>query len=139
MPPFSTRSGDLSQDGRSQLWTELFERSLEDAMRIVAVAGLIVILGSLAAVAQSISPAPDVSTNPQAVPKISNITGAPQPVPTGKWLTCRTSAQALQGQDRKDQMQLCLEEARLDCLKQAIAQKIVGPERRDFIKTCMTE
>ncbi len=105
----------------------------------VAVAGLVAILTSLAALAQSSPPAPGAATSPEPIPKISNITGAPQPVPTGKWLTCRTSAHALQGQDIKDRMELCLEEARLDCLKQAIAQKVVGPERRDFIRSCMTE
>jgi hypothetical protein len=108
-------------------------------MRIVAVAGLAVILISSAVIAQSSPSAPDASTDPDATPKISNRTGAPQPVPTGKWLTCRTQAQTLQGQDKKDQIELCVAEARLDCLKQAIAQKVVGPERRDFIKTCMTE
>jgi len=30
-------------------------------------------------------------------------------------------------------------QARLDCLKQAIDQKIVGPQRRDFIQTCVGE
>jgi hypothetical protein len=37
----------------------------------------------------------------------------------------------------KDQMQLCMEQARLDCLKQAIEQKIVGPQRKDFVKSCV--
>jgi hypothetical protein len=108
-------------------------------MRIVAVAGLAVILISSAVIAQSSPPALDAPTNPDVIPKISNRTGAPQPVPTGKWLTCRASAQTLQDQDKKDQIELCVAEARLDCLKQAIAKKVVGPERRDFIKTCMTE
>ncbi|HUO00740.1 MAG TPA: hypothetical protein VMU69_31475 [Bradyrhizobium sp.] len=108
-------------------------------MRIVVVAGLGAILISAVALAQSSPPASGTSTNPETTPKITNITGAPQPVPTGKWMTCHTSAQALQGQDRKDQMELCVTQAHLDCLKQAIAQKVVGPQRRDFIKTCMTE
>lgn len=106
-------------------------------MRIVAVAGLVAILISAAALAQSSPPASD--TDPGATPKIANMTGAPQPVPAGKWMICHTSAQASQGQDRKDQMELCVAEARLDCLKQAIAKKVVGPQRRDFIKACMTE
>jgi hypothetical protein len=105
-------------------------------MKIVAVAGLVAILVSAVALAQSGPPAPGGSED---TPKIANITGAPQPVPAGKWMTCHTSAQALQGQDRKDQMELCVAQARLDCLKQAIAQKVVGPQRRDYIKTCMTE
>ena len=108
-------------------------------MRIVAMAGLAVILISAAALAQSGAPAPDPSTNPEPTPKISNITGPPQPVPSGKWLTCHTSAQALRGQDKKDQIELCVAQARLDCLKQAIANKVTGPQRREYIKTCMTE
>jgi hypothetical protein len=106
-------------------------------MKIVAMAGLVVILISSAVLAQSNTPAPPSA--PEATPTISNNTGAPEPVPTGKRMTCRNSAQALQGQDKRDQMQLCMEQARLDCLKQAIAKKVIGPQRRDFIKTCMTE
>jgi hypothetical protein len=34
-------------------------------------------------------------------------------------------------------MQLCMMQARLDCLKQAIDQKIVGQQRKDFLNTCM--
>lgn len=108
-------------------------------MRIVATAALVAVLISSTVLAQSSPPASSTPVTPEATPTISTNTGPPQPVPTGKWLTCRKSAQALQGQDRKDQMQLCLAEARLDCLKQAIAQKVVGPQRRDFIRTCMTE
>jgi hypothetical protein len=36
-------------------------------------------------------------------------------------------------------MQLCMAQTRLDCLKQAIDQKIVGPQRRDFVQTCVWE
>jgi hypothetical protein len=32
----------------------------------------------------------------------------------------------LKGQERRDQIQLCVAQARIDCLKQAIDQKIVG-------------
>jgi hypothetical protein len=108
-------------------------------MRSIALAGLAAILISSAVVAQSAPPAPDTSINPDANPKISNMTGAPQPVPTGKWLSCRTAAKALQGQDKKDQIELCVAEAHLDCLKQAIANKAVGAQRRDYIRTCMTQ
>lgn len=34
-------------------------------------------------------------------------------------------------------MQLCMAQARLDCLKQAIDQKILGETRKSFIKTCV--
>ena len=62
--------------------------------------------------------------------------GAAVPLPMGKRLSCETTAQSMSGQDRRDQMQLCMEQARLDCLKQAIDQKIVGPQRRDFVRDC---
>jgi hypothetical protein len=62
--------------------------------------------------------------------------GAAVPLPMGKRLSCETTTQSMSGQDRRDQMQLCMEQARLDCLKQAIDQKIVGPQRRDFVRDC---
>jgi hypothetical protein len=73
-------------------------------------------------------------------------TSATVPVPratgtdlVGKRLTCRQdmSAKGLRGQDLRDQSQLCVAQGQLDCLKLAIDQKIVGPQRRDFMKTCM--
>src|SRR5262249_55228549 len=32
---------------------------------------------------------------------------------------------------------VCMDEARLTCLKQAVAQKVTGLERRDFMKRCL--
>jgi hypothetical protein len=43
----------------------------------------------------------------------------------------------MRGQDRRDQVQLCIAQARVDCLKQAIDQKLVGTERKDFVKNCV--
>jgi hypothetical protein len=43
----------------------------------------------------------------------------------------------MRGQEGKDQMQLCMAQARLDCLKQAIDQRIVGAQRLEFIKSCV--
>jgi hypothetical protein len=34
-------------------------------------------------------------------------------------------------------MQLCMAQAHLDCLKQAIDQKVVGTRRRDFVRNCV--
>jgi hypothetical protein len=59
------------------------------------------------------------------------------PVPATKRVSCLGTTQNLQGQDRRDQMQLCMAEARLDCLKQAIDQKIVGEGRKTFIRSCV--
>ena len=85
---------------------------------------------ALAALAQSTAPAP-------APPAVQANTAAAAPVSPSKRYACRAAAQAAQGQLRADQMQLCLAQARLDCLKQAIDQKIVGPQRREFIQTCL--
>jgi hypothetical protein len=84
-------------------------------------------------------------TAPSATPQ-SGPPSATVPVPraagvglVGKRLTCRQDmgAKGLRGQDLRDQTQLCVAQGQLDCLKQAIDQKIVGPQRKDFIKTCM--
>lgn len=59
------------------------------------------------------------------------------PVPATKRVTCLGSTQNLKGQEKRDQMQLCMAQARVDCLKQAIDQKIVGAARKSAIKTCV--
>ena len=93
----------------------------------------VVVAGSLtlaiAALAQSTPSAPAVPVNP----------GAAVPVASGKRFACQAAAQGMTGQEQRDQMQLCMAQARLDCLKQAIDQKIVGPQRRDFVRDCAQE
>jgi len=59
------------------------------------------------------------------------------PVPAAKRVTCLATTASLKGQDKRDQMQLCMAQARLDCLKQAIDQKVVGESRKSFIKSCV--
>lgn len=59
------------------------------------------------------------------------------PVPATRRVTCLATTANLKGQDKRDQMQLCMAQARLDCLKQAIDQKVVGEIRKKFIKTCV--
>ena len=73
-------------------------------------------------------------TPPPATPAAPTST---VPVPATKRVTCLSTAQNLKGQDKRDQMQLCMAQARVDCLKQAIDQKIVGEPRKNFIKTCV--
>jgi hypothetical protein len=58
------------------------------------------------------------------------------PVATSKRFACRTASQGFKGQEQRDQMQLCMAQAHLDCLKQAIDQKIIGPQRKEFVKSC---
>jgi hypothetical protein len=95
---------------------------------LVAVAALSIPLSW--AIAQ---PAPPSTSATVPVPRATG-TGL-----VGKRLTCRQdmSAKGLRGQDLRDQTQLCVAQGQLDCLKQAIDQKIVGPQRKDFMKTCM--
>jgi hypothetical protein len=52
---------------------------------------------------------------------------------------CKMDAKSQAGakQDKIDDYQVCLVQARLDCLKEAIAKKIVGSARKDYIKTCI--
>jgi hypothetical protein len=52
---------------------------------------------------------------------------------------CEASTQARKGQNKRDQVQLCLAQARIGCLKQAVDQKMFGKQRTDFVKSCMGE
>lgn len=72
---------------------------------------------------------------PAAAPAQESGTAA-APVPGAKRAACQSAAKALKGQERRDQMQLCMAQAHLDCLKQAIDQKITGPQRKEFVKSC---
>ena len=101
---------------------------------VVALVSAGSLLVSVAAFAQSTStPAPAAAP---AAPLAQENTSAAAPVPGAKRAACQNAAKALKGQDRHDQMQLCMAQAHLDCLKQAIDQKIVGPQRKDFVKSC---
>jgi hypothetical protein len=87
------------------------------------------------ALAQS-PPAATVAPPANGAPAVPADSTAAAPLALGKRLVCQTASQGMDGQDRRDQMQLCMAQAHLDCLKQAIDKKIVGPERRDFIRSC---
>ena len=56
-----------------------------------------------------------------------------------KAAACRDAARGsgVRGPDMQDEVQVCVAEAHIDCLKQAVAQKIRGPQRQEFIKSCM--
>ena len=94
----------------------------------------IVTLGlALAALAQSSPP------NPTPPPSVQTNNAPAAPVAESRLFACQTAVKGLQGQERQDQMQLCRAQAHLDCLKQAIDQKIVGPQRRDFVQNCVVQ
>jgi hypothetical protein len=96
---------------------------------------------AVAAFAQStstpqVTPTPAPSAAPPAAaanPSTAAATGG------GKRAECLVAAQGKKGQDRQDEMQLCMAQGHVDCLKQAIDQKVIGPQRKDFIKSCMRE
>jgi hypothetical protein len=76
------------------------------------------------------------STTPPPAPAVPATPTAAAPVASGKRFACQTESQGMKGQEQRDQMQLCMAQAHLDCLKQAIDQKIVGPQGKDFVKSC---
>jgi hypothetical protein len=90
---------------------------------IVAIGSIVLVTAALAQSTTATPPAP--APNPD-----------PVPVAMSTRLACQASSQKYTGQDKRDQMQLCMAQAHLDCLKQAIDQKIVGPQRKDFLKSC---
>jgi len=95
---------------------------------------LAAIVASLAIAATAYAQAP---TTPAATDPATVAPAAAVPVPSSKRFACHTASQGLKGQEQRDQVQLCIAQARIDCLKQAIDQKIVGRERREFVKSCM--
>jgi hypothetical protein len=103
-------------------------RFLPGVITAIATLGL-----ALAALAQSSPPSP---TSP---PPVQTNDAPAAPVAESKLFACQTAVKGLQGQERQDQLQLCRAQAHLDCLKQAIDQRIVGPQRPDFMPTCMQQ
>ncbi|HEY2246306.1 MAG TPA: hypothetical protein VGH70_02565 [Bradyrhizobium sp.] len=103
-------------------------RFLPGVITAIATLGL-----ALAALAQSSPPSP---TSP---PPVQTNDAPAAPVAESKLFACQTAVKGLQGQERQDQLQLCRAQAHLDCLKQAIDQRIVGPQRPDFMRTCMQQ
>jgi hypothetical protein len=53
---------------------------------------------------------------------------------------CRQEGQGKgqRGADLQDYVVVCVAEARLTCLKQAVADKVRGQARRDFINKCLS-
>jgi hypothetical protein len=47
------------------------------------------------------------------------------------------AARGVQTSEMADYIAVCVSEAHLACLKQAVAQKVRGPERRDFMNRCL--
>lgn len=96
---------------------------------------------AMAAFAQTTTPSAPPGPAPAAAPAANPSSASPSaasPTSGGKRGDCLIAVQGKKGQERQDQMQLCMAQGHLDCVKQAIDQK-VGPQRKDFIKSCMKE
>lgn len=80
---------------------------------------------------------------PQAVASVPQDSAAAlsqaSPARVGKRETCRqsVSAKGLKRQDARDQLQLCVAKARVECLQQAIDQKLRSAARRLYVKSCV--
>ena len=100
-------------------------------MRLVLIAAMAIAL-TIGNAAKAQSPVQPAQTTSPTVPDSPNSAMSPQDA-------CRESARRanLRGSDLRDHMEVCMLEARLDCTRKAIAQKIVGPERRTLIRTCL--
>jgi hypothetical protein len=98
-------------------------------MKSIVVAGLGLLVFTVA---------PAYCQTPSSAPPAAS--GKAAPAAGVKRADCRAAALALRGekQDRVDQYQLCMVQARMDCLKEAIGKKVVEREqRRDYIKNCL--
>jgi hypothetical protein len=107
-------------------------RAIMKPLAIVSALAMSIVAAS-AALSQSATPAQSSRT---ASP-VSVNQAAPVPVVPSKRMACATAARGTRGQEHQDQMQLCMAQAHLDCLKQAIDQKVTGDERKEFVKTCI--
>ena len=113
-------------------------------MRIVTPAIYAALLGGAIYIAIAQNPLPNAiaSAPPEgakvayAVPTDSK---SPPVMRVGKRETCRQSIapKHLGKHQVRDQMQLCVAQARVECLKQAIDQKLRGAARRVYVKSCV--
>jgi hypothetical protein len=96
--------------------------------------GFIALAGFIATAAAQTQPAPQAP--PSAPPPAA---AAPMKADTPS-VDCRAQArsQGLRGQPARDAIALCVEELRTACLKETIAKKIVGKDRKDFIHNCVS-
>lgn len=113
-------------------------------MRIVTPAIYAVLLGAAIYVAVAQNPLPNAvaSVQPAGTKLAYAVPNDGKPAPTtrvGKRETCRQAIapKHLGRHQARDQMQLCVAQARVECLKQAIDQKLRGAARRVYVKSCV--
>ena len=108
--------------------------------RVILACVMIVAAGSV--LAQNAPPATEEAPPPSGSSTMQP-SRAPEnsPMRSAKVMACRKQqqAQGMRGPDLQDAVQVCVAEAHLDCLKQAVAAKARGPQRRSFIENCMNQ
>ncbi len=78
-------------------------------------------------------PAPPVALSPATEPDESPATIEKKRQACGQ----DAASRGVQASEMPDYIAVCIGEARLACLKQAVAQKVRGPGRRDFMSRCL--
>jgi hypothetical protein len=113
-------------------------------MRIVTPAIYAALLGGAIYIAIAQNPLPNaIASAPPEGAKIAYAVPAdgksPPATRVGKRESCRqtVTGKNLGRHQARDQMQLCVAQARVECLKQAIDQKIRGAARRVYVKSCV--
>lgn len=113
---------------------------------MITVAVIHACLPALAATETKAPPAPAAGTQAEPSPDPDDVDTKTSPVGPGvvtsgpsKRQACREDARhkRLRGMDALDSVQLCMAEARLACVKEAIAKKVGRAKRRDFIRDCV--
>jgi hypothetical protein len=100
-------------------------------MRALATCGLAAFL--------FVTVSPSFGQQPPAPESEESADNNPRAALQKKRVDCRQvgTSQGLRGPDLQDQVAVCVQEARLACLKQAIAQKARGPQRVEFMTKCL--
>jgi len=107
-------------------------KPIMNPLAIVSTLAISIVAASAALSQSATSPQ---SSTPESTVAVNR--AAPVPVTPSRRMVCVTAARGTQGQQHQDQMQLCMAQAHLDCLKQAIDQNITGDERKEFVRTCI--
>jgi hypothetical protein len=110
-------------------------------MRLVTPAIYAALLGTAIYVAIAQTPLPNAvaSAPPEGVPTKHTYAVPEGKAKVGKRETCRqmVTSRHLGKHQARDQMQLCVARARVECLQQAIDQKLRGAARRVYVKSCV--
>ena len=83
--------------------------------------------------------APSIPVAPPALAPAAIESGESPSTVENKRQACRQDAaiKGVRASEMPDYIAACVDEARLTCLKQAVAQKVAGLQRRDFMKRCL--